>query len=648
MVRRGKEPADADAPPDQHVAPETVQDTRWLNGINRQLRPDAAEQRLAASQAAAVKRKAEAMPDDERKKRDAERNRKNRARKAAEKASAAAAAREAVAAQEAEEAGAVSTLDAVPPVPTLETFNGWCVQYYGAPIDEDEWDAFADFGVFSELRREEDCSDQALIELFFIWRNSDEYEQYQIDRQPIDYAREPSPPPVHPPPEPSHAPQLAFTLLAVDELPLSSLPLWPQPTWQNVPCDERAPTFRMVFTDGDATVTHAGKWHGGGPGRSLAGGDVDVSSVVSEGVHEFAFVLERTHTGSKSPMLGLRGTRIGHRGQPVEWRMSIDLTDGRLHFDAIALYDEPDLSRWPGGVYIGFGQRIECDTEAGAPAKPVKLERPMSTPLHVNVRIDFTERSIAFMLGRQAFEQAPMPVLDACCSLFGACPFQPTSAQPFITFADTRVPCQNQGRQPYVCHPYWCECNVISSAEGTAVTLCRHVGAPPPPPPLPPPPPPADPDPDPDYPWADGGFAGLSLPRSRSPDGWTPSFTWDEFLDREYARAAGELGWWGTNWGDAARPREKSKWEQQAEERHVRTKRERAAGQPPYREQPRYGPRGDTAGDLLFRKERAEWYEKFTGRLIADTCLQEQNELCDAIARRFRTYTDGRGARCSM
>ena len=80
----------------------------------------------------------------------------------------------------------------------------------------------------------------------------------------------------------------------------------------------------------------------------------------------------------------------------------------------------------------------------------------------------------------------------------------------------------------------------------------------------------------------------------------------------------------------------------------MRTKRERAAGQPPYREQPRYGPRGDTAGDLLFRKERAEWYEKFTGRLIADTCLQEQNELCDAIARRFRTYTDGRGARCSM
>ena len=113
-------------------------------------------------------------------------------------------------------------------------------------------------------------------------------------------------------------------------------------------------------------------------------------------------------------------------------------------------------------------------------------------------------------------------------------------------------------------------------------------------------------------------------------------------MDREYARAAGELGWWGTNWGDAARPREKSEWEQQADERRMRKQRERKAGPPPSREQPRYGPRGDAVGDALFRKERAAWYEAFTGCSIADASLQEQNTLCDAIARRFRTYTDGR------
>ena len=32
----------------------------------------------------------------------------------------------------------------------------------------------------------------------------------------------------------------------------------------------------------------------------------------------------------------------------------------------------------------------------------------------------------------------------------------------------------------------------------------------------------------------------------------------------------------------------------------------------------------------------------FTGRSIVGVSLQEQNDLCDAIARRFRAYTDGR------
>jgi hypothetical protein len=88
MVRRGKEPADADSPADQREAPESVPDPRSLNGINRQLQPDgdAPSQRQAASAAAAVKRKAGAMSDAERKAKDAERNkRKPKAKRAAQK-----------------------------------------------------------------------------------------------------------------------------------------------------------------------------------------------------------------------------------------------------------------------------------------------------------------------------------------------------------------------------------------------------------------------------------------------------------------------------------------------------------------------------------------------------------------------------------
>ena len=71
-MRAGKEHAKEHASaPDQPDAPDTVQDSRWLNGVNRQLRPDAPSQRQAASAAAAIKRKAEAMPEAERKRRKA-------------------------------------------------------------------------------------------------------------------------------------------------------------------------------------------------------------------------------------------------------------------------------------------------------------------------------------------------------------------------------------------------------------------------------------------------------------------------------------------------------------------------------------------------------------------------------------------------
>ena len=46
MVRPGKERM---APSEDDAATQmTAQDSRWLNGVNRQLQPDAAEQRVAA------------------------------------------------------------------------------------------------------------------------------------------------------------------------------------------------------------------------------------------------------------------------------------------------------------------------------------------------------------------------------------------------------------------------------------------------------------------------------------------------------------------------------------------------------------------------------------------------------------------------
>ena len=106
-------------------------------------------------------------------------------------------------------------------------------------------------------------------------------------------------------------------------------------------------------------------------------------------------------------------------------------------------------------------------------------------------------------------------------------------------------------------------------------------------------------------------------------------------MDIEYARASGEL-WWYT--GTEPLPRA-----QLPGEHEQRTARERAAGPPPRRDNiEEYGPRGDPYGDELFRTDRIKWYRSFTGGSIENLSLREQNEICDTIARRFRTYTDGR------
>ena len=71
----------------------------------------------------------------------------------------------------------------------------------------------------------------------------------------------------------------------------------------------------------------------------------------------------------------------------------------------------------------------------------------------------------------------------------------------------------------------------------------------------------------------------------------------------------------------------------------TRPERERAAGPPPRRDDDCY--LLGTAGDEAFRAARCEWFQRFTG-VPLEGSLATQNEQCDAIARRFRGYSDGR------
>ena len=154
------------------------------------MQPDAPSQRQAASQAAAAKRTASAMTEEERKLKDAERNRQKRAENAAEKADAAAAARETAQAEDAAAAEVAAATAAAEEAATqanmLELCEKW---FFEQSIDWDEWDAFK---AHARLERNlkymepEDCTAEAFVELFSEWRSSDDYTRYRRELEVCD------------------------------------------------------------------------------------------------------------------------------------------------------------------------------------------------------------------------------------------------------------------------------------------------------------------------------------------------------------------------------------------------------------------------------------------------------------------------------
>ena len=144
-MRAGKEPAHSPAPSDEAAEHDmsslaTVQQGRRRAGVNRQAQQSAQEHQRAAGQASGVKRKAEAMPEDERKRRKAAHAKEVRAAAKQEREQQAAAAR-----ADAAEAAAVPTVEvaALGSTERLD-FEDWLHQrsWLDLPLDDgslEEW-----------------------------------------------------------------------------------------------------------------------------------------------------------------------------------------------------------------------------------------------------------------------------------------------------------------------------------------------------------------------------------------------------------------------------------------------------------------------------------------------------------------------------
>ena len=145
VARSGKEPAHSPAPSDEAAEHDmsslaTVQQGRRRAGVNRQAQQSAQEHQRAAGQASGVKRKAEAMPEDERKRRKAAHAKEVRAAAKQEREQQAAAAR-----ADAAEAAAVPTVEvaALGSTERLD-FEDWLHQrsWLDLPLDDgslEEW-----------------------------------------------------------------------------------------------------------------------------------------------------------------------------------------------------------------------------------------------------------------------------------------------------------------------------------------------------------------------------------------------------------------------------------------------------------------------------------------------------------------------------
>ena len=115
-------------------------------------------------------------------------------------------------------------------------------------------------------------------------------------------------------------------------------------------------------------------------------------------------------------------------------------------------------------------------------------------------------------------------------------------------------------------------------------------------------------------------------------DDRSDAYEWDaeRALDNDGRRS----GFYGTPAGDlpahAEAPRDWTPQEQ------LRMERAQERGPPPWRDDPRYGPRANNPeGDARFRDDRAEWYQAIMGEPLPND-LKQQWRLCHAVARRYR------------
>jgi len=215
--------------------------------------------------------------------------------------------------------------------------------------------------------------------------------------------------------------------------------------------------------------------HTGSPARQnafLTGGEVRGQPEVCGGVHEYTLRLERCfqipperrlRRPANPPLLGLGGEN---------WSVYFNPADGLVYIHDTTLRAEPEAPRklrdqdqqemhdWERAMEE---QRIPSYEKERRIPRVRACSGGLDGPCTVRIGIDFGQRTLSFTVNEQQTVIVRTGVLD----LHVPGGFHPTDAAPRVRFDSVEVLCSDAA----ACHPYYCQCREVTHAQGTAVTL---------------------------------------------------------------------------------------------------------------------------------------------------------------------------------
>lgn len=248
----------------------------------------------------------------------------------------------------------------------------------------------------------------------------------------------------------------------------------PQARWE-LPTQQTA-CLRLT-DDGGHCTTVVQSGNPARPSAFMPGGVVRGLPVVRGGVHEFTLCLTRTFRAQHAqrlrrpalpPLLGISGNSWAVYFNPADGLLYVHDTTPRADGSSedprkLRDQDRREMHEWEAAMDaadVSWCQREQQTPRVRASGSSV------DGPVTVRIRVDFTQRELAFAINSEPESVVRTGVLD----LHVPGGFHPKQAAPCVKLYCVELLCEQTPR----CHHYHCVCKDVPLDVGTAVSLQAH------------------------------------------------------------------------------------------------------------------------------------------------------------------------------